>query len=145
VTYPGKFPKTPRRYPLVLCQAPVSTKDGDSTPLVVGSAYFDLSIFAAAYASSRKIYWRVVLATSSGGNPVYADLYDVAGITGSIGTVVGSQVTTSSLTSVLQTVDLTSALNSVSTPGLLQARLWVNPAGVGIFGTTMMAKLDVEW
>jgi hypothetical protein len=121
-----------------------STVNGSGNPLRVGSLYFN----PADEKSGYKVYFRVVIETTNASNAVVIDLSDVNNVLGNgVGAEVpGSQLTTTSTTEVVMSVELT-ALEAGTLGGLpilLDCRLWLNPANGTDQATCSMAQLVIQ-
>lgn len=135
------------RYTYQFLAGSAITSLGSGSPLIVGSVNWDLTEVFSTVPAGLKCLWRGTIDTTASANPVFMDLYDVAGITnGSVPTPIpGSQVTTSSLSPVAFSVDLSSIFSTLTATGVFHARMWLNPTAPGQQAIATLVKMDLEW
>ena len=123
---------------LTLVAGNQTTQAGSVAKQIMGRVYFDPTKY-----NPNDVVFRVLLATSDVSEPAFVDLFDEQGITngGTPIAIPGSQMSTTSLTSVVKVIDL-QALAAATSAGSLAVRMWLNPATGGT-ATLSEAQLEV--
>lgn len=114
------------------------------SPLVVGRAVFDPALFPET-GKTRRVFFRAVVQSAAEGKAARVKLYDYHGITSggiSPADVTGSAMSTSSLDPIELVADLTPALGTVSTAGVLELQAWADQDGCAVVSS---AYLHVWW
>ena len=117
--------------------------DLESHP-VVGRAVFDPSLFPET-GKTRRVFFRAVVQSAVAGKAARVKLYDYYGITtGGIypTDVTGSAMSTTSVDPIELAADLTSALGTVSTAGVLELQAYADQGGQAVVSS---AYLHVYW
>lgn len=131
-------------YPLVSSVA--TTNYTNATPRVIGTTVFNPNtIVPISSGYTRSVVFRVDLHTTDGTFPASCDLYDLDGITGAVGAVAGSTITTYSTSGTELSVDLSAALGTLITTGSLQCRMWLGTYSAVQQAVCQMSRLDVSW
>lgn len=116
-------------------------------PQVIGAIYFDPnSIIPVSSGRVRHVDFECVIESSIGTSYAQLDVYDVNGIStgGTPGVVTNSTKQTTNLAPTRFTQNLDASLGSITTAGLLEARLAIQAPGPG-FATCKLARLIVTW
>lgn len=125
-----------RRYDLLAGTRATTYANG--TKAAVGRRPFTPRDLAAdADPATRTVTLTVVLQTSDANEAAYFDLYDFS----THAQVPGSQLSTTSVEAATLTADLSAALGGVTTPRVLEGRIWTQTAGA--FATCSVAYLDL--
>ena len=118
-----------------------------SSPFVIGAVYFDPNtIIPVSGGRTRHVTLEVFLETSSIAFNAVFDIYDVSGISlgGTPGIVAHSAKQTTNLATTRFTQSLDTELGSITTAGLLEARLSVETPGPA-YAICKQARLIVTW
>lgn len=141
---------TSRRVTFSLVHTVVSTAVGSSTPQIIGATFWDPTDIPVRGSDPQYVIsynWRVILATTNGSNQANVDLIDVNNILGNgvNATVPGSNIGT--IITTAPTLIQTSLNNPTITqgPGVLAARLWINPQAAGQQAICYMARIDIDY
>lgn len=116
------------------------------TPKAIGAEYFDITRVPHE-PGVLAVTLRAILEVSDPAATAHLDLYDYSGIFngGTPSSISGSALATQSAVSTMVEADLTSVwTSSWEASGIIEARLWVTPAGAGYIATCKMAKLFFE-
>jgi len=106
----------------------------------IGMSYFD---YAALPIGNKSYVFNAILAKTAG-TTAYIDLYDYNGIiNGTPGPVAGSVLTGSNESYTYLSADLTSQFSTVSSSGILEARIWCTPTGSNLAAICKSAKIDI--
>lgn len=113
--------------------------------LTIGSTYFDPDQVTARLGVNDKTYtWRAIIESSELPVSAAIDLYDVNGIIGIPGGITGSILSSSVVSPTFVEFDLTSQFEGITTPGIIEARLWKTVSGSTTSSVTSKgAWLDV--
>jgi hypothetical protein len=118
-----------------------------SSPLVIGAVYFDPNtIIPVSGGRTRHVTLEVFLETSSVSFNAIFGMYDVSGISlgGTPGIITNAAKQTTNLATTRFTQSLDTELGSVTTAGLLEARLSVQTPGPA-YAICKQARLIVTW
>jgi hypothetical protein len=141
---------TSRRVSFSVVHTVVSTAVGSSTPQIIGATYWDptdIPVRATDPSYFISVNFRVILSTTNGSNQANIDLIDVNNI---IGNGINAEVPGSNLGTIITTAPTliqTSLTNPtiLQGPGVLAARLWINPQAAGQQATCYMARIDIDY
>ncbi len=114
------------------------------SPLVVGRAVFDPALFPETE-KTRRVFFRAVVQSAVAGKAARVKLYDYYGITsGGLNPtdVTGSAMSTASMDPIELVADLTPALGTVPTAGVLELQAYADQGGQAVVSS---AYLHVYW
>lgn len=133
-------------FTLQLLAGVASTSNGIGAAAIVGRTYFKVADLANHPRGTRSVKFKVIVETTNAADPVSMQVYDVNGITGSVGLIASSLIDAkTNLTGTYYEVDMTAAFASVSSSGILECRLWRGGTDVAEVVTCTMAKIDITW
>lgn len=115
------------------------------SPLVVGRAVFDPALFPVSSGKTRRVFFRAVVQSAAVGKAARVKLYDYYGITsGGLNPtdVTGSAMSTASMDPIELVADLTPALGTVPTAGVLELQAYADQGGQAVVSA---AYLHVYW
>ena len=134
-----------KNFSLTLLSGARSTAYSSAAKQEIGGVVWNPSVVGPVHAH-RKVWFRAVLETADAGSGAYVELYDPGAIvTPTPGIVIGSELSTSSITPVNLQVDLTSIFDAIVSAGVIEARLWCDPVITGKQVICKGARIDVEW
>jgi hypothetical protein len=134
---------------LALFHGVVTTNQAHSANrLSIGSTYYNYATLSSV-TGSRQVFWRGIIDAFSVDTNLSAsvDLYDINGIVAfPPGIISGSTFSSSNPSQTFFSIDMTTALTSVTGSGIIEARLWRTVSGsVASSATCRNARIDVEY
>jgi hypothetical protein len=100
-----------------------------------------------SFFGTKTVWWRAIVDTTEPYVSASIDIYDISGIAYGVPGIISGSILSSSNVAVTElSVDLTSQLGAVTGSGILEARLWKEPAGTVTSSVSCHnARLDVEF